>query len=227
MYGFTYPLDQRMGFGRSLHNSLMEIHKRSMLGEDIDEQKAIAISQNQSHFPYLGKSIILEEMKDLVKERISEYYKKNKDSFKAIEYVEQDIQLSLDEGIIVTGTIDLIRKKLYEGKYETTIIEFKSNEDAQKRKVTYDQLCLYALGHKELTGEIADYIQIYDLENNKQLPPKVLDTSHLDDTQEKIRCAADSIRDQMFKKIDTRDLCSECLQFQLCNSGIKFKKKKK
>ena len=101
MYGFTYPLDQRMGFGRSLHNSLMEIHKRSMLGEDLDEQKAIAISQNQSHFPYLGKSIILEEMKDLVKERISEYYKKNKDSFKAIEYVEQDIQLSLDEGIIV------------------------------------------------------------------------------------------------------------------------------
>ena len=226
MYGFTYPLDQRMGFGRSLHNSLMEIHKRSMLGETLDKENAISISQNQSHFPYLGESEKLEVMKELVITRISKYFEKNKDSFKTIEFVEQDIQLNLDDGILVTGTIDLIRRKLYEGKYETTIIEFKSNEDAQKRKVTDEQLCLYALGHKELTGEIADYIQIYDIENNQQLPPKVLNANNLEETQTKIRYAANSIREQEFKKIDIINICKECLQYQLCDSGLKFNKKK-
>jgi DNA helicase-2/ATP-dependent DNA helicase PcrA len=225
MYGFAYPLDQRMGFGRSLHNSLMEIHKRSKLGEDLSKADVEQIADSQSHFPYLGKSTILEEMKVLVKRRLDEYYKKNKDSFKNIEYVEQEIQLNLDEGILVTGKIDLIRKKLYEDKFETTIIEFKSKQDVQNQKITYDQLSLYALGHKELTGQTADYIQIYDLEYNSPLPPKSLNQNYLDETNDKIKGAAAVIRNQSFLHADNKPTCKECLQYQLCHSGLKHNAK--
>ncbi len=114
--------------------------------------KAAEIAENQSHFPYLGKSPLLGEMKEIVKKRVIEYFQKNEPSLPQIEFVEQEIQLNLDEGILVTGKIDLIKRKLYEEKYETTIIEFKSSEDAQKQKTTELQLNLYALGHKELTG---------------------------------------------------------------------------
>jgi DNA helicase-2/ATP-dependent DNA helicase PcrA len=221
MYGFSYPLDQRMGFGRSLHNTLMEIHKRSKLGETLSKIDVEQIAENQSHFPYLGKSTILEQMKVLVKQRVDEYYSKNKDSFKNIEFVEQEIQLNLDEGILVTGKIDLIRKKLYEEKFETTIIEFKSKQDVQNQKITYDQLNLYALGHKELTGETADYIQIYDLEYNTQLPPKSLNQDYLEETNNKIKGAAAVIRNQSFTQVDKKEICKECLQYQVCHSGLK------
>ena len=225
MYGFSYPLNQRMGFGRSLHNSLMEIHKRSKLGEKLDKTKAEEIAENQSHFPYLGKSILLEEMKEIVKNRVIEYYQKNEPSLAQIEFVEQEIQLNLDEGILVTGKIDLIKRKLYEEKYETTIIEFKSTGDAQKQKTTELQLNLYALGHKELTGEKADYIQIYDLENNHELIRKVLSEGHLDETRKKITEAAEIIRSQIFVRVNNKPVCKDCLLYQMCSSGIKFNKK--
>ena len=62
---------------------------------------------------------------------------------------------------LVLGRIDLIKKKNDLGEYETTIIEFKSKEERAITKITKDQLKLYALGHKELTGETADYIMTY------------------------------------------------------------------
>ncbi len=225
MYGFSYPLNQRMGFGRSLHNSLMEIHKRSKLGEKFNESVVEEIASQQSYFPYLGTSPILGQMRELVKSRVLEYFRKNEPSLSQIEFVEQEIQLNLDEGILVTGKIDLIKKKLYEEKYETTIIEFKSSEDAQKQKTTELQLNLYALGHRELTGEKADYIQIYDLENNHELIRKVLSEDHLEKTQERITEAATVIRSQNFIRVDIKAICKECLFNKICSSGLKFKQR--
>jgi len=219
MYGFCYPLDQRMGFGKSLHNSLMEIHKRSLLGEVLNLTLVNDIAEQQSHFPYLGKSSILLEMKKLVKDKVLQYFNNNKKSLKEVEFVEQDIQLHLDDGIFVSGRIDLIKKKDYEGKYETTIIEFKSSDDVQKRQITIDQLNLYALGHKEFTGQEADYIQIYDLETNSQKPPVPLDRRHLEIMEKKIKASANTIRNKSFARIDKKEICKDCFQCRLCFSG--------
>ncbi|MFA5144544.1 MAG: ATP-dependent DNA helicase [Candidatus Omnitrophota bacterium] len=221
MYGFCYPLDQRMGFGKSLHNSLMEIHKRSMLGEVLSLPLVRDIAKQQSYFPYLGKSSILLEMKELVENKVVQYFDNNKKSLKEVEFVEQDIQLHLDDGIFVSGRIDLIKKKNYEGKYETTIIEFKSSDDVQKRQITIDQLNLYAMGHKELTGQEADYIQIYDLETNTQKPPIPLSESHLEMMEKKIKESADTIRKQSFIRTKNREVCKDCFQYRLCSYGSK------
>lgn len=226
MYGFCYPLDQRMGMGRSLHNSLMEIHKRSKLGEKLTSDRALQIAQDQSNFPYLGKSSELDRMKDLVKEKVLEYYQKNEPTLQQIEYVEQEIQLSLDDSILVTGKIDLIKRNLYNGKYETTIIEFKSNQDVQNQKTTERQLNLYAVGHMELTGEKADYIQIYDLDENQESIRKVLRVDHIEQTKAEINEAATTIRLQRFERVDTAAACKGCFQNRICSAGIKYLKRK-
>lgn len=226
MYGFSYPLDQRMGYGKSMHNSLMEIHKRIRLGDEISEEEIKTITDRQSYFPYLGTSTILSEMKQKVEEKVIEYFRINKDSLKSIQFVEQEIQLSLDEGILVSGRIDLIKKKLNENKFETTIIEFKSKTEAQSKNLTIEQLNLYALGHRELTGEKADYIQIYDLETNKQDPPIFLNHIHLKEIYSKIKNAAATIKSQKFEKRNEKKVCNDCLQKKVCQCGISFKLKK-
>lgn len=233
MYGFLFPLNRRMGFGKSMHDSLMELHKRMMLGEQMTDDSPLTIAQNQSHFPYMGTSEKLQVMKDLVRRKVNEYYQRNKESLQSIKFVEQEIILNMDEGILVNGRIDLIKKKLYEEKYETTIIEFKSEDDPQKSKVTTDQLKLYALGHRELTGETADYIQIYDIKSNSKKPPFPLNESDFNEMQEKIKATASEIRKQNFERVDKKDICINCYQCKICSSGIKFiketetKKKKK
>lgn len=225
MYGFCYPLDERMGLGRSLHNSLMEIHKRSKLGEKLSGERAVEIAQEQSNFPYIGGSKELGRMKEIVKERVLEYYRKNEPSLGLIEYVEQEIQLNLDDGIVVTGKIDLIKRNLYDDKYETTIIEFKSKNDVQSPKTTEQQLNLYAVGHLELTGEQADFIQIYDLDENRESVKKVLRPDHIEETKLAINQAATVIRLQKFRRVDEEKTCKECFQYRLCSAGIKHHKK--
>jgi DNA helicase II / ATP-dependent DNA helicase PcrA len=226
MYGFCYPLDQRMGMGRSLHNSLMEIHKRSKLGQPLSSDQAAEIAQEQSNFPYLGKSPELAKMKDIVKDKVKEYFEKNEPMMGKIEYVEQEIQLNLDDSILVTGKIDLIKRNLYDGKFETTIIEFKSNQDVQNQKTTEQQLNLYAVGHLELTGEKADYIQIYDLDENQESIRKVLRADHIEETKKQINEAATIIRLQQFSRVDSEPICKDCFQNRVCSAGIKYLKKK-
>lgn len=225
MYGFNFPLNRRMGFGKSMHDSLMELHKRIMKGEQVNDDTPLTIAQKQSHFPYMGTSDKLQVMKDLVRRKVSDYYQRNKDNLKTIEFVEQEILLNMDDGIMVNGRIDLIKRKLYENKFETTIIEFKSEDDPLKSKVTNDQLKLYALGHQQLTGEKPDYIQIYDIKSNVKRPPFLLEAHHLEETQTKIKNTATEIRSQHFARIDQKEVCINCFQCRLCSSGIKFTKK--
>lgn len=223
MYGFCYPLNRRMGFGKSMHDSLMELHKRIKNGDFLNEDDIQKIASRQSHFPYIGTSEKLKIMVEKVEQNVCEYYNKNKDSLKFIEFVEQEILLNLNDGILVNGRIDLIKKRGNENKYETTIIEFKSDDDPLSSKVTKEQLKLYALGHKELTGQKADYIQIYNIKTNEKEAPYVLMDEHLIEMQNKIHKAAEKIRIQSFNKADSKYVCNKnnCYQYQLCSAGIK------
>ena len=142
------------------------------------------------------------------------------------QFVEKDIQLNLGDGIFVSGRIDLIKKKDFKGNMETTIIEFKSSNEAQDKKITEEQLHLYALGHKELTGEKADYIRIYilqDKENNKESNkgiPKKLDDNHLIAIEKKIRNVVTDIRNKNFDRVCKYSICKECDQKALCSGYL-------
>ncbi|MBR9855884.1 MAG: ATP-dependent helicase [Algicola sp.] len=223
VFGFRYPLNQRMGVGRSFHNCLMELHKRGKEGETLDLNQVNEVIDRQTHFPYLTNSTILKpRLWDKVRNNVTEYYKDNKDSFGQIEFVEQDVQYKIDESILVVGRIDLIKKISDDGKFETTIIEFKSDEESADLPITKDQLKLYALGHRELTGEIADYIMTYVIGENKVKTPEKLYESDLNTIENKIKDAVNLIWSEKFLRTEEKKNCEECFQIRLCSNRIKY-----
>ncbi|UTW66373.1 ATP-dependent helicase [bacterium SCSIO 12643] len=230
IYGFASPLSPRMGFGKTIHDSLSEIHKRAFASENISKENTENIVSNHENFPYAPPEL-KKKMKKSARDVVSKYIEENQSEFNEIEFVEKDIQLNLGDGIFVSGRIDLIKKKDFKGKMETTIIEFKSNDEAQDKKITEEQLHLYALGHRELTGQKADYIRIYILQDKDESKekkvivsdrgiPKKLSEDHLTAIEGKIRNVVTDIRDKKFDKVCKYSICKECDQKLLCSGYI-------
>ena len=221
VFGFRYPLNQRMGMGKSFHNALMELHNRGKAGEKFTAEELIDLSDRQSHFPYITNSIKLKgPLIEKVRNKVIEYYDDNKDEFQNIEFVEQDIQYKVNKNILVLGRIDLIKKMGQDGNYETTIIEFKSDEAGADAPITKDQLKLYALGHRELTGEMADYIMTYVIGENRLKTPEKLHESDLTAIEDKIKDAVTLIWDENFVKTSDKSICEGCYQIRLCSQRV-------
>lgn len=224
IYGFATPLSPFMGFGETIHNSLAEIHKRSIGGHTITKEDTEAIIERHENLPYAPPKA-KREMQESIRNLVKKYIEDNQDQFQYIEFVEKDIQLNLGDGIIVTGRIDLIKKINFEGTLETTIIEFKSKQKSQESEITKEQLYLYGLGHKELTGKKADFINIYILDpkhGNKGFP-EPLEEQHLVLIQNKIRDVVTKIRSKDFTRVTTWSICEKCDQKLIC-SGYKASK---
>jgi len=191
-YGFQSGFGARMGYGSSIHNTLMEIHREFLDGNPVAKEQLKALLEKHMHFPYATEGIA-EKMKAKADEAVNIYYDTNEQDFKNIQFAEQTIQLDLGDGILVNGKMDLIKKTNQDGTIEKTIIDFKSTENAQEYQATIDQLQLYALGYKVLTGENADFLEIYNLDKNEPFRTE-LSSSDLDTMKEKIRNSANSIR---------------------------------
>lgn len=205
-YGFQKSFGARIGYGASIHHVLMEIHREFLEGNIISKEQLPALLQKHLHFPYAIPTIE-QSMSEKAAEAVNIYYDSNLNEFKNIEYAEQDIQLDLGDGILVNGKMDLIKKKNQDGTVEKTIIDFKSTEKAQEYQVTMDQLQLYALGYKTLTGENADFLEIYNLDKNEPYKTE-LSTSELDVMKEKIRNSANDIRRNNLEKTCNDPTCT-------------------
>jgi len=192
-YGFQNPLGARMGYGSAIHNALMEVHRSFLEGKDIMPKDLPGILQRHINFPY-ATTAMEEDMTKRANKAVEIYYDSNAEDFKNILFAEKEIQIDLGDGVIVNGFMDLITKKNLDGTEETTIIDFKSTEDAQAYNASIDQLQMYALGYNVLTGENADFLEIYNLDKNEPTKVELL-VSDLDTIKEKIKKAADDIRE--------------------------------
>lgn len=205
MYGFKDQLSSRMGYGRSIHNILMEIHRQYLEGIQFDLNNVPQLLDRHFHLPYAIEDVI-EDMRMKANKSVDIYITENRDSFKDIEFAEKDIQLDLGDGIMVNGRMDLIKKKQLDGTYQTYIIDFKSSQDAQTYNVSMEQLSLYALGYQALSGEKADFLQIYDLDKNDYHTKELL-TQDMVDTRELIINAANKIRSNELDKTCDQPNC--------------------
>src|SRR6516165_9207974 len=115
---------------------------------------------------------LLQRLQDAAERIVRNYIRDNEQSFDKIEFSEKQIDISLSDGVNVTGRIDLIRRT---DTGEATIVDLKSNHRAQPEDVTENQLLIYALGYQELTGKRADYVEIYELEERKRRPRSIDD----------------------------------------------------
>ena len=126
-------------------------------------------------------------------------------------YAEKNIELKLAEGIVVNGRIDLIRRT---DTCQTIIIDFKSTDRAQDEETTQEQLHLYALGYQQLTGESADLIEIYNLDEGAGASKReLIDRNLLTSIDSKIVEAGRQIREGALNRVSN---CSGCDFKNIC-----------
>ena len=221
LYGFNSAITERVGYGNSIHNILMELHRKYLDGKNITEENINKIVEKHVHIPYASEKT-LENIKKSALNVTESYIAENLEDFENIEYAEKEIQIDLGDGVLVNGRMDLIKKRNLGGIDVTTIIDFKSAKESQKQEVTMEQLSMYALGYKELTGRTADFLQIFNLdESGHSKKQQQLDNNLLEVIKTKIVTSANEIRNNNLDKTCVAKTCNTCFQKQIC-SGVKI-----
>ncbi len=215
MYGFESPLNVQVGYGRSIHSVLMELHRRGLDGEQFTNEDLAPLLDKHFHLPHAFEEALADSRKNA--QRITEQYLElRQPSFQEIEYVEKDIELDLNEDIVINGRIDLVRRQNQDGSAEITIIDFKSKLHENNPKITMEQLSLYAMGYAELTGRNADFLEIYDMDRN-QPTREELQAGRLRDTRELIENTVDKIRGNEFPHATEKSRCESCYYSRVCS----------
>ena len=130
--------------------------------------------------------------------------------------LEKVIEIALGDGVAVAGRIDLVRRV---DTGEVTIVDLKSNDRAQAEAVTETQLHIYALGYRELTGRDADYVEIYELDEQKQKRRSV-DDDFIEDVKRDVRAAAAALRQNVLPASPGKKTCGQCDYINLCSAAI-------
>ena len=215
LYGFNPPLDEALGYGKSLHDALAEVHSRALQGETLTSEDAPALVQRHLRTPYAYPALE-ETLRNAAVKSIGAYIAKNAADFDKLEFSEKSIEISLGDGVTVAGRIDLVRR-LETG--EVTIVDLKSNELAQSPAATEAQLHIYALGYQELTGKPADYVEIYELDKQKQIR-RAVDEDFITDVKRGVTGAAKALRENRMKPTPRKATCGQCDYCRLCSSAI-------
>ncbi|MBZ5539685.1 MAG: ATP-dependent helicase [Acidobacteriia bacterium] len=215
LYGFNAPIHEALGYGRSLHNVLAEIHSRALRGEFVKEKEVGTLVDRHLHTPYAYQSL-KDNLEAAAKKVVQSYIRDNKADFKNIEFSEKQIEIGLEDGVSVVGRIDLVRR-IDTG--ETTIVDLKSSGRAQAEEVTETQLHIYALGYQELTGRPADYVEIYELDEGKRKPRSV-DAEFIDDVKKKMTHAAHALRVGDLPAQSSIVKCKTCDYKGMCSAGV-------
>jgi DNA helicase-2/ATP-dependent DNA helicase PcrA len=214
LYGFNAPLAEALGYGKSLHDALAEVHTRALRGETVTPADAEELIGRHLRAPYAYPAL-LEKLAGAGKKVVESYIRKNAVDFDKLEFSEKGIEIALGDGISVVGRIDLVRR-IDTG--EVTIVDLKSNDRVQADDVTEAQLHIYALGYQELTGRRADYVEVYELDNQKQKRRSVGD-EHIEDVKREVRLAAQALRENDLKPKATKSTCGNCDYSRLCSAA--------
>lgn len=214
LYGFNGPLAEPLGYGKSLHDALAEVHYRAMEGVHVSEEDVPEVVERHLRTPFAyGET--RERLEKAAHRDIGNYIRDNANEFKHIEFSEQPIEVQLGDGVSIKGRIDLVRRT---DTCETTIVDLKSNERSQEEDVTEDQLHTYALGYKELTGREAEYVEIYDLRERNPKKRPVEEDSMLD-IRIKTRKAASRLRKMELPAEPATRKCRQCDFSTLCSAS--------
>jgi DNA helicase-2/ATP-dependent DNA helicase PcrA len=215
LYGFNAPLDEALGFGKSLHDALAEVHARALRGEPIDPAESAALVARHLRTPYAYPAL-REKLEQSARRAIEAYIRKNAGDFRNLEFSEKAIEIALGDGVAVAGRIDLVRRV---DNGEVTIVDLKSSERAQAEAVTETQLHIYALGYQELTGRPADYVEIYELDGQKQKRRSV-DDDFIADVKRDVRGAAQALRENRLPPRPGAKTCLQCDYCNLCSASV-------
>jgi len=214
LYGFNAPINRAIGYGKSIHDALAEVHSESIQGRIPGADIVPEIVARHLHLPFA-----YDRVKDLLRasaeEAISRYITQNQDKLDKLEHAEKVIELKLEDGIVVQGRVDLIRRT---DTNETVIVDFKSDERAQAENITQAQLHVYAVGYEQLTGKSADLIEVHNLDKGGAHREKV-DSALTTRTLEKIVEAGQNLRSNRLPRLpQVGVICARCDMRGICRS---------
>jgi DNA helicase-2/ATP-dependent DNA helicase PcrA len=215
LYGFDSALQKELGYGKSLHDAMAEIHKRAMSGDFASIDEAEAIADRHLNLPYANKAAY-DQLRPAAIASVARYLRENGPSLRQTIHSEQAVEIHPAPGVTVTGRVDLIKRL---DTNETSIVDFKSTDRAQLEEVTRDQLHLYALGYQELTGHNADLVEVLNLDKNAKSTREVVDPSHLTDLAGRVTKAGDALRANELPRIKRWcDSCAGCDHAGICRT---------
>jgi len=195
LYGFRPGASEELGFGKSLHDALAEIHRHAMAGTVLPTQEAPRLVADHLHLPYAYQKL-RDDMAEKAETVLRRYLWDNRTRLLQTEFTEKTIELRLDNGLLVSGRIDLIRRL---DTNETEIVDFKSTDRTQAEDVTRTQLHVYAMGYRQLTGQDADLVSVYNLDQGATgTVREVVDAAFIAQTQAAILDAGRAIRANAF-----------------------------
>jgi DNA helicase-2/ATP-dependent DNA helicase PcrA len=215
MYGFNAPIDKALGFGKSPHDVMAEIHKRAIEGDIVTDREAEVLVDRHLNAPFADPQL-KETLRAAAVKAVVGYIAENRTRLPQTLYSEQQVQVHVAPGITVDGRIDLIRRL---DTNETSIVDFKSSERVQAEETTRDQLHVYAVGYQELTGERADLVEVLNLDQRAASKREVVNDALLTDIRTKIRNAGDDLRANRLPRLQSWcTTCESCDLAGLCRS---------
>lgn len=214
LYGFNAPIHEALGYGKSLHDALADVHARAIRGDVAQESEVPRLVETHLHTPYAYPAL-RQELEAAAERVLRDYLHDNAMLFEKIEFSEKQIEISLGDGVSVVGRIDLVRRV---DTGETTIVDLKSSDRAQAEDVTEAQLHVYALGYQHLTGRRPDYVEVYELDERKRRPRSV-DEDFISDVKKRTREAANALRSGLLPAAPAVKKCNVCDYRGMCTPG--------
>jgi DNA helicase-2/ATP-dependent DNA helicase PcrA len=214
LYGFNAPIHEALGYGKSLHDALAEVHARAIRGDVADVGEVPRLLQTHLRVPYAYPAL-RQYLEAAAARVLHDYLIDNAALFEKIEFSEKQIEISLGDGVSVVGRIDLVRRV---DTGETTIVDLKSSDRAQTEDVTEAQLHVYALGYQELTGRRPDYVEVYELDERKRKVRSV-DDEFIVDIKTRTREAAAALQSGVLRGAPAKNKCAVCDYLGMCTAG--------
>lgn len=217
LYGFDTPINRALGYGKSLHDALAEIHTESIKGKVPTVAEVPRLVNDHLHLPFANTQV-LENLQKAATQALSRYLQDHAAELTRLEHVELPIELKLQDGIVVSGRVDLIRRA---DTKETVIVDFKSDERAQAEDVTQKQLHVYAVGYQQLKGENASLIEIHNLDKGGA-KREVIDQQLIASTLATVTEAGNKLRENDLPPLPKWcTACSSCDMAGICRDKAK------
>jgi DNA helicase-2/ATP-dependent DNA helicase PcrA len=213
LYGFNAPIHEALGYGKSLHDALAEVHRRAIRGDVANAAEVARLVETHLHAPYAYPAL-RQQLEKSAERVLRDYLDDNAALFDKIEFSEKQIEISLGDGVSIVGRIDLVRRV---DTGETTIVDLKSSDRAQAEDVTETQLHVYALGYQDLTGRRPDYVETYELDERKRKPRSV-DDDFIAEVKTKTRAAAEALRTGALPVAPAPKKCAGCDYRGMCSA---------
>lgn len=198
VYQFNPVMVTALGYGQQVHNCLNLIHRTFKESGKMDVKTAQKIVDEHFFLRYAGGKVLKNLKKGVEKAAVS-YVKKYGGELDHVLESEKPFEFGIDE-IIISGTIDLIKKADEEKPEVIEVIDFKNEKQKVKGEVPEDtkmQLRLYAVACKESLGYNPKRAMVHNLDDNSRTVIDLKDDV-MDSAKGRVREIVDDIRIKEF-----------------------------